>query len=704
MVLDDPATAARISVALDTDPTDADRTAPLRQDNAAYIMFTSGSTGRPKGVVVSQASVVNHLRWLQRAYQLTPDDRVLHKTPTAFTVSVWELFWPFQAGATTVVADPDGHRDPDYLARTIAQHSITTVHFVPSMLEALLAGGRREELASLRRIFVGGEALSRDLYDRCTAAWGVPLHYKYGSTEVTCDATVWDPETDPGDRPLVTIGRPIDNTRAYVLDADLRLVLPGVPGELYIAGDQVTRGYAGRPDLTAQRFVPNPYEAGARMYRTGDLVKWDREGRLHFVSRADQQLKVRGIRVEPGEIEMALAERPGVRRAVVVLREEALVAYVTGDVDPDELRRQLASRLPAHLIPAFIVRLPELPFNSNGKVDRGALPAPDRTPRGTGRAPATEDEHTLCNLFADVLGLPEVGIDDDFFALGGHSLLAARLIPRIQQALHVKLSVRALFEAPTVASLAARLRSGDEAEQDPLAMLLPLRTGGPGTPVFCMHPLGGLSWIYANLARHLDDRQPVYGLQAAGLDGHGEMARSIPDMAARYVARIREVQPHGPYRLVGWSFGGLVTQEMAVQLQESGEDVELLMLLDTYPRDTEEPGRTEAELLDGLTPPEELMTLTPIQLGAVKDTLVNNDRIAGQHVPRVFQGDLVFCRALHLADGERRREPDLWRPHITGRIDVHPVHATHDGMLADRPAAEIGRLLADLLREAGRSK
>ncbi|MFJ8330576.1 non-ribosomal peptide synthase/polyketide synthase [Streptomyces sp. NPDC094437] len=700
VVLDDPATAARIAAARSTDPTDTDRTAPLRQDNAAYVMFTSGSTGRPKGVVVSQASVVNHLRWLQHAYRLTPEDRVLHKTPIAFTVSVWELFWPFQAGAATVVAAPHGHRDPDYLARTVARHAVTTVHFVPSMLEILLTQDRREEFASLRRIFVGGEALSRDLHQRCTEAWGVPLHYKYGSTEVTCDATVWDPRTEPGDRPLVTIGRPIDNTHAHVLDAALRPVPPGVPGELYIAGAQVTRGYVGQPVLTAERFVPNPYETGARMYRTGDLVKWDREGRLHFVSRADQQLKVRGIRVEPGEIEAALTEQPGVRRAVVVLRDDTLVAYVTGPADPDELRRRLASRLPAHLVPAFVVPLPELPHNANGKVDRGALPAPDRSPAAAGRPPATEDERVLSDLFAEALDLPEVGVDDDFFALGGHSLLAARLITRVQRRLDVRLSVRALFEAPTVASLAVWMRSAAASQDDPLAMLLPLRTGGTGTPVFCMHPLGGMSWIYANLARHLDAHHPVYGLQAAGLDGRTERAGSVREMAAQYVARVREVRPHGPYRLVGWSFGGLVTQEMAVQLQEAGEEVELLMILDTYPRDPNAPERSGQDVLDGVTLPEELALLTPDQIEAVKAVYVNNDRIAARHVPRAFRGDLVFCRALRLADGETRLEPELWRPYLTGAIDIHPVDASHDGMLAERPAADIGRLLARLLRAA----
>jgi amino acid adenylation domain-containing protein len=702
VVLDDPATTARLAAAADTDPSDADRAAPLRQENAAYVMFTSGSTGRPKGVVVSQASVVNHLGWLQRTYGLSHDDRVLLKTPTGFTVSVWELFWPLQAGATTVVAEPDGHRDPEYLTRTIARHGITTVHFVPSMLEVLLAEGRRVELASLRRIFVGGEALSRDLYDRCTAAFGVPLHYKYGSTEVTCDATVWDPETDPGDRPLVTIGRPIDNTRVYVLDAALRPVPAGVPGELYVSGAQVTRGYVGQPALTAERFVPDPFEAGARMYRTGDLVKWDREGRLHFVSRADQQLKVRGIRVEPGEIEAALTEQPGVRRAVVVLRDGVLVAYVTGDadlVDPAELRRRLAARLPGHLVPAFVVPLPELPYNSSGKVDRGALPAPDRTPRSAGRAPATEDEHILCGLFADVLGLPEVGVDDDFFALGGHSLLATRLITRIQRKLGVQLTVRALFEAPTVASLAMRLRSDSEAEHDPLEVLLPLRPGGSGTPVFCMHPLGGLSWIYTNLSRHLDDRYPVYGLQAAGLNGREPLAQSIPGMAAQYVARLRQVQPSGPYRLVGWSFGGLVTHEMAVQLQEAGEDVETLVLFDTHVR-YGAAERSDEDLLAGVEVPEEVpAALTLQQLDALKAVYVNNHRLSIRHRPRTFRGDLVIFRATRLAEDGVELDVAVWQPHVTGRIDVHAVDATHNGMLAARPAAVIGRILADLLRE-----
>jgi amino acid adenylation domain-containing protein/non-ribosomal peptide synthase protein (TIGR01720 family) len=700
IALDDPWVTERLATRPHTDPTDADRTAALRPGHPAYVMFTSGSTGRPKGVVVSQASVVNHLGWLQRQYRLTTEDRVLQKTPIGFTVSVWELFWPLQTGATTVVAAQDGHRDVEYLTDMFVRHGITTVHFVPSMLEELLAGSRRADLAGLRRIMVGGEGLSRDLHDRFTAAFGVPLHYKYGSTEVTCDATVWDPATEPGTRALVSIGKPIDNTRVYVLDETLRPVAPGVAGELYVSGAQVARGYVRRPGLTAERFVADPYAPSERMYRTGDLAKWDHDGNLYFVGRSDHQLKVRGVRVEPGEIEAVLTDLPSVSRAVVVLRDDVLVAYVTGDGEPAELRRQLAARLPGHLVPGTVVVLPELPTTSSGKLDRAALPAPQRTVLAS-RAPRTGDERVLCGLFAEILGLPAIGVDDDFFALGGHSLLATRLVTRIRAELGGSVSVRTLFAAPTVAALADRLEAGDETGS--MAVLLPLRTGGSGIPLFCMHPLGGLSWIYSVLGRHLDDRYPIYGLQAAGLDGDGVLPGDIGEMAAHYVSRVREVQPSGPYHLLGWSFGGLVTQEMAVQLQAAGEEVEVLLLLDTYPRDPGGVEPSEEELLAGVAVPEAFASFTTGQLDAVKAVFVNNSRIAGAHVPRTFRGDLVFCAANLLADNESRRSPELWSPFVTGRVDEHGVDATHDGMLADRPASVIGRLLADVLRDKERN-
>ncbi|MEU5694765.1 non-ribosomal peptide synthase/polyketide synthase [Actinosynnema sp. NPDC020468] len=675
----------------DTNPTDADRTAPLDPRHPVCVIFTSGSTGRPKGVVAQHDSVVNHLGWLQDTYRLTPEDRVLHKTPVGFTVAVWEFFWPLLTGARTVVVEPGGHRDVEHLAALIAHHRITAVHFVPSVLAVLLSTVDTVPLESLRHVFVGGEALTHELHDRFTAAFGFPVGYKYGSTELTCDATAWRPGGSDG-RALVPLGEPIHRARVYVLDARLRPVPPGVVGELYVAGTPVARGYVDAPAPTAERFVADPFTPGGRMYRTGDLARLDRTGVPHFAGRADQQLKVRGVRVEPGEVEAALAAVPGVDGAAVALRGDVLVGYVTGEVDPVAVRRRLVATLPAHLVPNAVVVLPAFPTTTTGKLDRAALPAPT-TPAG--RAPATDDERALCRLFAEVLGHDEVGVDDDFFALGGHSLAATRLVGRVRAELGWAPTVRALFDTPTPAGLAERRAAGD-----PLAPLLPLRAGR-GTPVFCLHPLGGLSWVYAGFGRHLGE-WPVYGVQAVGLDGVTARPDDLGAMAAHYRDLIRSVRPHGPYRLVGWSFGGLVAHELAVRLQEAGEEVELLALLDTYPRDPGAPERPEAELLAGVTPPAELAGLDHRRLVAAREVFVGNSALAGRHVPGLFEGDLVFCRATRLDPGESPRNPELWRPHVTGRIEVHPVDATHNGMLADRPAAVIGRLLTSRLHRQER--
>ncbi|WP_019059449.1 non-ribosomal peptide synthase/polyketide synthase [Streptomyces prunicolor] len=437
-------------------PTSYDPSSP------AYVIYTSGSTGRPKGVVVPHQGIVNRLLWMQDAYGLTAADRVLQKTPSSFDVSVWEFFWPLITGATLVVARPEGHRDPAYLARLIREQDVTTVHFVPSMLQLFLEEPSVADCAGLRRVMCSGEALPVALTHRFhEVLTTAELHNLYGPTEASVDVTAV--EIGP-DATSVPIGRPVWNTRTYVLDAGLRPVPPGVPGELYLAGVQLARGYLDRPGLTAERFVADPYGApGTRMYRTGDLARWNADGTIEYLGRTDDQVKVRGFRVEPGEIEGALTAHPSVAHAVVVVREQRLVAYVVpagvgGPVDLSTLRAHTAAALPAHMVPAVFMTLDGLPLTPNGKLDRAALPAPDfTTTTDAGNAPRSPREEILTGLFGDVLGLERVGADEDFFTLGGHSLLAMRLVSRVRTVLGADLTVRSVFEASTPALLAARL-------------------------------------------------------------------------------------------------------------------------------------------------------------------------------------------------------------------------------------------------------
>ncbi|MFI5895174.1 amino acid adenylation domain-containing protein [Actinoplanes sp. NPDC051513] len=437
-----PGEAIRLDEPLD-DPA-VEPTAPGLQ-NPAYVIYTSGSTGAPKGVAVEHAGIVNRLRWMQHEYGLTGADRVLQKTPAGFDVSVWEFFWPLIAGATLVVAKPDGHRDPAYLADLIRREGITTVHFVPSMLAAFLpsSGG----CPSLRRVICSGEALPATLADRFAEVLpDAGLHNLYGPTEASVDVTYW-PAADGTGTTSVPIGGPVWNTRVSVLDDALRPVPVGVPGELYLAGVQLARGYRGQPGLTAGRFVVDPYgEPGERMYRTGDRVRWTAEGVLEFLGRGDGQVKIRGQRVELGEIEAAI-DRP----CAVVVRDGRLVAYVVGGpADLDALRRTL----PDHMVPSAFVELEALPASVNGKLDRAALPAPDLAAASTGTAPRTPREQLLCDLFAEVLGVPSVGVEDDFFGLGGDSIVSIQLVGRARAA-GLSLTLRQVFQLRTPAALAA---------------------------------------------------------------------------------------------------------------------------------------------------------------------------------------------------------------------------------------------------------
>jgi amino acid adenylation domain-containing protein len=448
--------------------------------HAAYVIYTSGSTGRPKGVVMSHRGIVNRLLWMQRTLPLAADDVVIQKTPFSFDASIWEIFVPLLAGATLVLARPDGHLDPAYLAGLIAARRATVLQLVPSMLRVFLEEPGVERCTSLRRVFCGGEALAADLGERFFSRLSAELHNLYGPTECAIDATHWTCRREGGAAEtaagaVVPIGRPIDNDRVYVLDAGLRLVPEGVIGELFVGGAGLARGYLGRPDLTAERFLPDPCGdvPGARLYRTGDLVRHLPEGGLGFLGRTDHQVKIRGFRIELEEIEAALAAFPAVLEAAVATWDDGgavgarLVAYVVArpgeEPEAASLQAFLAGRLPEHMVPALFVRLPALPRLSNSKLDRRALPAPDPERMGLGRAfvaPRTPTEEVLAGIWSDVLGREKVGVHDDFFDLGGHSLLATRVVTKIREALRCEVSLRSLFDTRTVAALGASVDEG----------------------------------------------------------------------------------------------------------------------------------------------------------------------------------------------------------------------------------------------------
>ncbi|SOD62619.1 enterobactin synthetase component F [Streptomyces zhaozhouensis] len=701
-------------------------------DHPAYVIYTSGSTGRPKGVMVPHRGVVNRLLWMQDRYGLTEDDRVLQKTPASFDVSVWEFFWPLITGATLVLARPEGHKDPVYLSQLIRDAGITTAHFVPSMLSAFLQEPAAADSVGLRRVMCSGEALPEESQRRFLKLLpDTELHNLYGPTEASIDVTSWQCSDAAGPVP---IGRPVWNTRTYVLDSALRPSAPGTPGELYLAGVQLARGYLGREGLTAERFVADPYgPPGSRMYRTGDLARWEPDGALRYLGRTDDQVKIRGFRIELGEIETALAQHEEVAETAVLARRDRpddvrLTAYVvpapgTGP-SVDDLRLHLAGRLPEHMVPAAFVLLDALPVTPNGKLDRRALPAPDLASAASDRGPRTPRDEILCGLFAEVLELPRVGVDDNFFHLGGHSLLANRLISQVRNVFGAELTIRSIFEAPTPALLGARLEDGGAGSDSPLDVLLPLRPHGERPALFCVHPAGGLSWCYAGLIKHVDPETPVFGLQARGLDGADEeLPGNFTEMAADYVEQIRKVQPTGPYHLLGYSSGGIAAQVIAAHLESVGEEVGLVTILDTYPgQPIAELGEQEilADLLRWVGYDRRYLGDEPLRyeqvmailrrLGSSMASLeqrhienigrvyANGRHLVNNFAPPVFGGDVVVVVA-SLDKVDVSPTPESWRPFVDGRITTHTLERNHNDLMKPGAMAEIGRIVADELRK-----
>lgn len=595
----------------------------VRSGDLAYVIYTSGSTGKPKGVMVEHRAICNTVMWRDEDLPIVPSDRVLFNMPYTFDPSLCVIFPTLEIGASIVLAAPGEEYDPHRLLERVVREEVTILEAPPASLRLMLDDPLFAACRTLRWVCCGGEAMPLDVPARLLGQLDVTLYNLYGPTEAAVDSTWWVCRADER-RPTVPIGRPVGNGKAYVLDRQLRPVPPGVPGELYLGGSGLARGYLNDPLTTAERFIPDPFRAipGARLYRTGDRCRWVEDGALEFLGRLDHQVKVRGFRVELGEVESVLAVHPAIREAVVVAQpgpvgDARLVAYIVTRDDhenpptPDALRRHLKAHLPDYMVPACFIPLAALPRTTAGKVNRNALPVPRNERPDTGRpfvAPRTPLENYLAGLWCEIIRLDRVGIDDNFFELGGNSIQGAVLINRIQETLGERVYVIALFDAPTVGGLAEHLSDvcpdavrrqfgadsvapcnggGDRVPSvsaGARGLVLALQPVGAATPWFMVHPPGGIVVCYQALAHRLGKERPFYGIRSRGLHGGEEqLPERMEDMAAEYVDAVRAIQPHGPYLLGGWSVGGLVALEMARQLQAAGETLQILALLDSTP-------------------------------------------------------------------------------------------------------------------------
>ncbi|MCP3759342.1 non-ribosomal peptide synthetase [Streptomyces sp. TBY4] len=695
------------------------------EDALMYVMFTSGSTGRPKGVGVTHRNVVELVT--DRCWNLANHRRMLVHSAIGFDASTYELWVPLLNGGQLVIAPGDG-TDVAELDHTVRTYGVSAAYFTMGLFH-IMADEGLDTLKLLDEVWTGGDVASpsalQRVLDHCP---DTVLVHSYGPTETTFASHQQRIPAGRRTLPGVFLGAALDNTRVHVLDERLRPVPIGVAGEMYIAGTQVARGYLGRPGLTAERFVADPFAAdGGRMYRTGDLVHWTPEGELRFVGRADGQIKLRGFRIEPGEIEATLARHPGVGQVAVVVFEDGpggkrLVAYAVPraghGLDAEGLLRWAADELPEHMVPSAAVLLDSIPLTVNGKPDRKALPAPAPAVRPSGRAPRNPREEILCGLFAEVLGVEGVGIDDNFFGLGGHSLLGVRLVSRMRTVLGLERGVRDLFRTPTVAGLLGDEPSGF----DPMGVVLPLSTRGSRPPLFCIHPGTGVGWPYAGLAQHLGPDQPLYAIQARALSELGHSPASVEEMVEDYLPLIREVQPHGPYRFLGWSFGGTVAHALAVRLADLGERTELLAMMDVHLLPTEPVRRamTPAQKRDMLVgdasdePADApfdvdaligLVRLKDPVLGAFSDgeirsvigASINHAEIMNLYAPRPVATDMLFLAAIE--DGETENTlAQHWIPYVEGSVENHIIGVPHTRMGEPEPLALIGRILSEKLR------
>ncbi len=693
----------------------------LSGENACYITYTSGSTGRPKGVLGLHRAALNRLYWGWETYPFTPGEVMCQKTALSFVDAVWEIFGSLLAGVPLVVIPDEVLKDTRRFVETLAAEGVTRLVLVPSLIRLMLDTfpDLAERLPGLDYWAASGEALPPELAEQFTRQMpGRLLLNLYGMSEAAADSIYYEIR-QPGTP--VRIGRPIANTQIYLLDGQLQPVPVGVVGEIYVGGKGLARGYWQRPDLTAQRFIQNPFsdDPDARLYQSGDLGRYGPDGVIEYLGRADFQIKIRGFRVELGEIQAVLAQHPGVKQARVIAGkagdEVRLIAYLVpqpgADLTQAELRKHAAARLPDYMIPAAWVFLDAFPLTPSGKIDQRALPAPGAAHLESAEsyaAPRNELELRLVKIWEELLGTSPIGINDNFFEIGGHSLLVVRLMTALERELGKPLSLALIFHAPTIAQMAAALL--DQGWKPTWTSLVPIRPQGSLPPLFCVHADGG-AFFYARFANYLSPSQPFYGLQARGLDGVEPPFNRVEDMAAHYLAEIRTIQPRGPYLISGFSMGGVVIYEMAQQSLAAGDPPPLVVFLDApsplyiEEQDTRLSGKlaniTQVSFQQGLSQGLERVSrrlsqryrwvrdetlsrlylrlnrhLTPaLRIHRVRET---NHRIAEIYTPRPYTGPITILRA---SQQIRRAAPDPtlgWGQYVTGPILDYEIPGDHE--------------------------
>lgn len=719
----------------------------LTPENLAYIIYTSGSTGNPKGVMVTHQGVVNHSTASIRAFELTAADRVLQFSSMGFDIFVEEVFPSLFSGATLVLRSDEMILSIRAFCQFVQRHQITVLDIPTAFWHELVNGlalVQKTIPTRVRLVVVGGEKASRSAYQQWLQLTRPQVRWlnTYGPTEATVTTTLYDPAQsgfDP-DSAEISIGRAIANLQTYILDSRLQPVPIGVPGELHIGGVGLARGYLNLPEKSQEKFIPHPFESdpAARLYKTGDMAYYLPDGNIGFVGRIDYQVKIRGFRIELGEIEICLEQHPAVQQAVVLMRQDesgnqSLVAYVvTPDPEaltPAKLTGFLQPKLPKYMLPSAWGVLKNLPLTANGKVDRRALPAPVDGHRESLEPlvkPKTELESQLAQIWESVLGIPSIGVNDNFFDLGGHSLLAVRLWAKIEQVTHQELPLSTLFQAPTVQQLAARLQRS-EAEPLPhcpsLIVMQPGEIDAPQIPLFCIHILGRGLKFYRPMLHYLDPQQTIYGL-STNMTGEPLPSDRVEDLAAHYLKQMQLIQPHGPYLLVGISFGGMVAFEIAQQLLDQGEQVGFLGLLDTYtPRagksialkgQMKEHGRSLKKLgLRYLWKKIQEKVIGQMRFGAdilsnlYRRALIKLLRATRQSLPEALQDFTYQKQSYQLAKNYRLRlypgqatlfkaldeqiggvslkiDPTMgWGEIIQGGLEIHRIPGTHLNMLQE---------------------